>query len=311
MFLVLSSVVTGPLGAEEKAKQVETKQETKTEIQADKPHDADQQQAPIATSVPKETLRHVAEGESKHAKEKSEEEGTEFWPPFFGYRLKVTDTLIAVFTAFLFVATVLLYAATKALVRGADKTAERQLRAYVNVSEVYVDQLTRAQHTVTPETFQNIDTKNPRAVYNAMFYGFIVRCTIKNSGQTPAKAMCSSFNCSIMSMPSQGACDFEDTEPPEGPIDLGPGVTYELKSRPIPVDTIQTLVGGAAKIYAWGWIEYDDIFADTPRRRSEFCLEIAVGSDHNGALTFADKPYGRFNGSDEHCQHKPKTPKAL
>jgi hypothetical protein len=30
---------------------------------------------------------------------------TEFWPPFFGYRLKVTDTLVALFTGLLFFAT--------------------------------------------------------------------------------------------------------------------------------------------------------------------------------------------------------------
>jgi hypothetical protein len=45
------------------------------------------------------------------------EEGTEFWPLFFGYRLKITDTLIALFTAGLFVATWWLYRATRNLGR--------------------------------------------------------------------------------------------------------------------------------------------------------------------------------------------------
>jgi hypothetical protein len=64
-----------------------------------------------------------------------EEEGTEFWPPFLGYRLKVTDTLVAAFTALLFVATYALFVATRNLVSGADRTAERQLRAYIYVQK--------------------------------------------------------------------------------------------------------------------------------------------------------------------------------
>jgi hypothetical protein len=60
-------------------------------------------------------------------------EGTEFWPAIFGYRLKVTDTLLALFTFCLFVATLYLWSATKQLVVGAERTAERQLRAYVYV----------------------------------------------------------------------------------------------------------------------------------------------------------------------------------
>jgi hypothetical protein len=64
---------------------------------------------------------------------KSEEEGTEFWPPFLGYRIKVTDSLLSIFTLGLFIATWLLFYATKNLVVGAEQTAMRQLRAYITV----------------------------------------------------------------------------------------------------------------------------------------------------------------------------------
>lgn len=62
------------------------------------------------------------------------EEGTEFWPAFFGYRLKVTDTLVAGSTALLFFATLALWLATRALVRSAEETAQRQLRAYISIT---------------------------------------------------------------------------------------------------------------------------------------------------------------------------------
>jgi len=66
----------------------------------------------------------------------AEQRGTEFWPPFFGYRLKVTDTLIAAFTALLFAATFFLWFTTRNLVRGADDTSKRQLRAYLGVERI-------------------------------------------------------------------------------------------------------------------------------------------------------------------------------
>lgn len=41
------------------------------------------------------------------------EDGSEFWPPFFGYRVKVTDSLLVLFT-------LLLWIATRALVMASD-----------------------------------------------------------------------------------------------------------------------------------------------------------------------------------------------
>lgn len=65
------------------------------------------------------------------------DEGTEFWPALFGYRLKITDTLLVLFTFGLFCATIYLYRATRDLVVGAEETAKRQLRAYVAMESVF------------------------------------------------------------------------------------------------------------------------------------------------------------------------------
>ena len=65
--------------------------------------------------------------------DKSEEEGNEFWPPFFGYKIKITDSLLSLFTFGLFVATWFLFRATRDLVVSAEETSKRQLRAYISV----------------------------------------------------------------------------------------------------------------------------------------------------------------------------------
>jgi hypothetical protein len=75
-------------------------------------------------------------------------ESTEFWPAIFGYRLKVIDTLIALFTFCLFLATLYLWRATKQLVDGARMTAEQQLRAYIYIRKTNFKLMRRATGTL-------------------------------------------------------------------------------------------------------------------------------------------------------------------
>ena len=72
----------------------------------------------------------IPSGESKNNGDKGGDEGSEFWPSFNRYRIKVTDSLLVIFTFLLFIATLLLWWSTKRLVKGADASSERQLRAY-------------------------------------------------------------------------------------------------------------------------------------------------------------------------------------
>src|SRR5262245_42063031 len=68
-------------------------------------------------------------------------ERTEYWPPIWGYSLKVSDTFVAAFTLLLFLATFALWYSTKKLVDGASQTAERQLRAYVYVVKTKIKRI--------------------------------------------------------------------------------------------------------------------------------------------------------------------------
>jgi hypothetical protein len=73
-------------------------------------------------------------GKCRTQAHQGEAEGAEFWS-VFGYKLKITDTLLTAFTLVLALATGGLWLATRSLVKGADKTAERQLRAYIYVEK--------------------------------------------------------------------------------------------------------------------------------------------------------------------------------
>lgn len=67
---------------------------------------------------PKTGTQSAAKPNQEHGgkySEQGENEGTEFWPPFLGIRLKITDSLLALFTAGLLIFTGLLWRSTDKL----------------------------------------------------------------------------------------------------------------------------------------------------------------------------------------------------
>lgn len=119
--------------------------------------------------TPPEIIPQPSDGKRKHNAEESGEEGTEFWPSIFGYRLKVTDTLLALFTFGLFAVTWRLWISTRNLVIGAERIAERQLRAYVLCEDTYF--IYKGEHRTDAPDREFTDIQKTR---------------IKNFGQTPA-----------------------------------------------------------------------------------------------------------------------------
>ena len=98
----------------------------------------------VAPTLPVPSIRKASDAAARKLVDGVENDGrkeTEFWQPFFGIKLKITDTLLVAFTALLFCATALLYRATKKLVEGAEDTAKRQLRAYVLPEKAWLTNL--------------------------------------------------------------------------------------------------------------------------------------------------------------------------
>jgi hypothetical protein len=153
---------------------------------------------------------------------------SEYWT-IAEHELKITDTLVAVFTALLFFATLLLFFATRALVLGAEKTAERQLRAYVFAQ---VDCLKRVDNDW--------------------------RCdiTIKNSGQTPAYKMTQKIRSEVLKDPTEKNFDFKATPPDESKSSMAPGGTITASVKIEPPDQLAK----GEYLYVFGEIHYLDAF---------------------------------------------------
>jgi hypothetical protein len=144
---------------------------------------------------------------------------------------KVTDTLIAVFTAALFVATVLF--TTRKLVIGSEDTAKRQLRAYV-----HVDTTSFAPLTGRP--------------------GKRVLVTLTNFGLTPAYCVEMFFCVKVI---AENERTFPEAPRERGKSIIAPGKTEKLLQE-ISLDgpTHTEIVESRAALYAWGKILYQDAF---------------------------------------------------
>src|ERR1700730_11811570 len=104
-----------------KAPQINAQQKSETGLKSQSKA-TDQKDSPAPSAAPPpEAAPSGTTPKSQRDTYHGDDEGTEFWPPFFGLRLKITDSLLALFTFGLFVATWFLYVSTRDLVEGADR----------------------------------------------------------------------------------------------------------------------------------------------------------------------------------------------
>jgi len=194
----------------------------------------------------------TASGEGANKGENGGKEGTEFWTPLYGYRVKVTDSLLVVFTFLVFVATVLLWWSNRRLVTGVEKSAERQLRAYVFVTETKILAADINGTILNPPQNIRVGTR-PIAIL-----------TVKNTGQTPAYDVTVFGNNTLTTWPLRPA-----TFPPLpfSGVELsrqsyGPGMfTYKFEIMGLLNDAqVAALTAGNQAIVIYGEIRYRDAF---------------------------------------------------
>jgi hypothetical protein len=168
------------------------------------------------------------------------EQGTEFWPPLYGYRLKITDTLLVAFTCLLFFATVALWWSTRRLVKGAEITAQRQLRAYLGV-------------------------KGARIISHDGGNTFVVEIQIINSGQTPARRVTHSIAAELQVLHGR-PLDFQMPNRQPGEWFMTPHTDFTFV-QDIPIGGASgtgTIDVGQRTIFTWGRVDFIDAF-DRPQ----------------------------------------------
>ncbi len=176
--------------------------------------------------------------------------------------------------------------AAQAAVKVTKESSERQLRAYVyppliNHQKIYLDGNLAAWEFSIPW---------------------------KNSGYTPAINTISFFNLAVVRGDEPEGFDFPDTEDAEynkslvAPFSemVGGGVS-------VSVADMHDVANETSSILIWAWIDYDDVFPKTPRRRTEIAFKVTVrGNPDDESCQINCVADSRFLGMDDSCSRKPK-----
>jgi len=148
------------------------------------------------------------------------------------------ESIIALFTVILGIATWLLWRATKKLVEGADATAKRQLRAYIHVSEARCS-----------------DFGFPNGVYMVNF---------TNTGQTPAYDVSSYIAISFTAFPLSEKLEMAG-HGTKGLATIGrdgEGHARMEAARGLTGEEYGAVRDGKRAVFVFGVISYRDIFGD-------------------------------------------------
>jgi hypothetical protein len=168
-----------------------------------------------------------------------------------GFTHDNAEAIIAAFTIILSLSTIFLWVATRDLVSGSERTAERQLRAYI----------------VADGT--DMDPKQPGQ--------FISNIAIRNTGQTPAHNLSIITRTCVLLHPPGPEVDFSigAVENPSN-IVLGAGrkigTSSRLSRHDVTMEEFTDAVSdnGHTRIYTYGKVTYTDVFDD--RQWTNFCF---------------------------------------
>jgi hypothetical protein len=204
------------------------------------------------------------------------EEGTEFWPPLFGHRLKVTDTLLVTVTFLLFAATLALWWSTRRLVKSGENTAKRQLRAYIVATIKGCD---------VPETSDGI---------------FTFHLAIKNTGQTPAHELKVISRTDIFDYPFTEDFDFSIPNMDNPSVSLlgAQEVTgSESRSEPMTSESWRHILNknSGKRLCTYGTIRYHDIFEDPQHTNVCFVHSVEVRDPETGRVRVTSHVATRHN----------------
>jgi hypothetical protein len=125
----------------------------------------------------------------------------------------------------------------------------------------------------------------------------------ENGGNTPAKNRTAHVNWDVFEQPIEFNFEFPDlSDVVSGGGMIGPKAIMHSHTE-IPVEIFDKTRTGAAHVYMWGWTDYNDIFQQAKRHRTEFCVEIiAHGDVRTETCQFSFAQQGRHPGFRSEAQ---------
>ena len=195
----------------------------------------------------------------------------------------------------------------------AKRAADTAERALTVVERAFV---ALANMTVSTLVFGNPNDQTQITVA-----GFIIHVNVINSGRTPALKYISNINVVFIDkIPEDFRFPDRNAKTPTERSVLGPQTQMFLLAE-IAIQEVMGVFNKEKVAVVYGWIEYDDIFPDSERHRTEFCFMIQTpfGDPRIPLRTEGPRPppqlsftvHGNYNATDKDCRYKPgETPVA-
>ena len=221
------------------------------------------------------------------------------WWQRFICDIRITDVALMGFALFLLLAMLFQGAWMLGATKASDRTAALVNEGMISTQRAYV----------FLREFQVATTRNP-------LNDEIQTCTIQpiweNTGSTPTRNGRSHVNWKYFERSVPADFDFADFDEVGNrvlsydaykPLIVGPRATALspiISMEPSILRQVRDLQG---KLLIWGWAEYDEIFTDAKRHRTEFAYLVVVSGSPASHVGFSQ--YKLHNGVDEDCTKKP------
>ena len=204
--------------------------------------------------------------------------------------------VVGFFTAALWLSTRALWRVTDGTLNHFERTAIGELRAYVSIKEMTMDQFRGPGR---------ISIASPNVLVPGDIQSYRISGMLENGGPTPIRNGFVNINHALRAGGLPADFNFPDGEKTERAT-IGAKGLFHTPGFFIQISDVQTVVAKNNRLFVWGWIDYNDVFEGTERRRTEFCFEIEADERTNGGDFYMRfYPYSRFNGADGDCMRKP------
>jgi len=221
------------------------------------------------------------------------------WLQRFICDISIADAILAGFALFLLLTGIFQGLWMLAAIRASDRTAKLVNEGLIAAQRPYV----------FLREFQVAVTKNP---LNDEIQTCAIQPIWENAGTTPTRNGRAHVNWKYFERSVPAEFDFADfdelgnrlqSDDDYKPLILGPRATALSPVISIEPAILRQVRDQQGKVLIWGWAEYDEVFEDAKRHRTEFAYLVVVSGSPASHVGFSQ--YKQHNGVDGDCSKKP------
>lgn len=270
-FLVFALIIIAPLFIFTQSREGEPSQQVNHSQYCQTISKTSKKTSSHSSKIVTETTNTICHDKGEESKYCPRPDSIAAYPSFYlcSFTTLSPENIIAIFTVIIGIATALLFFATDNLVRGADDTARKQLRAYVHA----------------------IFTNKTGTFFIQLGHSLEIPITIENSGQTPAYDVVVNIMAVVhdypMTSPLPNLIESEGSKTvlhPRAKIYCTISLSDSLTQ--VQVDDIK--IRGTKKIYMFGKVSYRDIY-NIPRETTIRLMSMEIKNTGQYAFTYCNE----------------------